>query len=178
MVYLLRIDLINELFLRIAWWLPSFLSLRYASINHVRKCIIEHQAQQVLRKGSLGYRTISFRRWKMIRIAIPIFHHRVSPVLDTCTRLLIIDFEGQIEVNRQEVAFDIYSPSTRFEILKKLNLNTIICSGISEAFDRMLQSVGIKIICGIAGEVEKIVEAFRCDRVECSTFRMPGYKGR
>ncbi len=114
----------------------------------------------------------------MTRIAIPIFHHRVSPVLDTCTRLLIIDFEEQSEVNRREVAFDIYSSSARFEILKKLNLDTIICSGISEVFDKMIQSAGIKIICGIAGEVEKVVEAFRCDRVECSSFRMPGYKGR
>lgn len=114
----------------------------------------------------------------MIRIAIPIFHNRVSPVLDTCIRLLIVDFEEHSEVNRREVAIDIYSPSARFEIMKKLNLDTIICSGISEAFDRMLQSAGIKIICGIAGEVEKIIEAFRCDRIECSSFRMPGYKGR
>jgi hypothetical protein len=77
---------------------------------------------------------------EMIRIAIPIFHHRVSPVLDTCTRLLIIDYEGQTEVDRREVAFDMYSPSERFEIVKKLNPDAIICCGISELFDRMLQS--------------------------------------
>ena len=54
----------------------------------------------------------------MIRIAIPIFRHRVSPVLDTCTRLLIIDYEGHTEVDRREVAFDMYAPSERMEMVK------------------------------------------------------------
>ena len=98
-------------------------------------------------------------------------------MLDTCTRLLVIDFEEQSEVNRREFTFEMFSLSARFEILKKLNLDTIICSGISEVFDKMLQSAGIKIICGIAGEVEKVIDAFICNRVDCSSLRMPGYKG-
>ena len=112
----------------------------------------------------------------MIRIAIPIFHNRVSPVLDTCTRLLIIDFEGKDGVERREISFDIYSQSERFEIVKKLNPDAIICCGISEVFDRMLQSTGIRLISGIAGDVEQVVEAFLCNRIDDPCFRMPGYK--
>ena len=112
----------------------------------------------------------------MIRIAIPIFHNRVSPVLDTCTRLLIIDFEGKDGVERREISFDIYSQSERFEIVKKLNPDAIICCGISEVFDRMLQSAGIRLISGIAGDVEQVVEAFLCNRIDDPCFRMPGYK--
>lgn len=112
----------------------------------------------------------------MIRIAIPIFHHRVSPVLDTCTRLLIIDFEEQAEVDRREVAFDMYSPSGRFEILKKLNPDALICCGISEVFDRMLKAAGIRLICGIAGDVQQVAEAFLCNRLDTPYFRMPGFK--
>ena len=112
----------------------------------------------------------------MIRIAIPIFHNRVSPVLDTCTRLLIIDFEGKDGVERREISFDIYSQSERFEIVKKLDLDAIICCGISEVFDRMLQSAGIRLISGIAGDVEQVVEAFLCNRIDDPCFRMPGYK--
>ena len=112
----------------------------------------------------------------MIRIAIPIFHNRVSPVLDTCIRLLIIDFEKKIEVERREISFDIYSQSERFEILKKLNPNAIICCGISEVFDKMLQSAGIRLICGIVGDVDQVLEAFLCNRIDAPCFRMPGYK--
>ena len=112
----------------------------------------------------------------MIRIAIPNFHHRVSPVLDTCTRLLIIDFEGQAEVDRREVVFDMYSSSERFEMVKKLNPDAIICCGISEGFDRMLKAAGIRVICGVVGDVQQVAEAFICNRLDAPCFRMPGSK--
>ena len=112
----------------------------------------------------------------MIRIAIPIFHNRVSPVLDTCTRLLIIDFEGKVSVERREISFDIYSQSERFEIVKKLKPDAVICCGISNVFDSMLQSAGIRLISGIAGDVEQVAEAFLSNRLDDPCFRMPGYK--
>jgi predicted Fe-Mo cluster-binding NifX family protein len=112
----------------------------------------------------------------MIRIAIPTFHHRVSPVLDTCTRLLIIDYEEQIEVDRREVAFDVYSQSERFEIIKQLTPDAVICCGISDVFDRMLRAAGIRLICGIAGEIKEVLDAFLCNRLDAPCFRMPGLK--
>ena len=112
----------------------------------------------------------------MIRIAIPIFHNRVSPVLDTCTRLLIIDFDGKVDVEKREIPFDVYSQSERFKIVKNLNPDAIICCGISEVFDKMLQSAGIRLISGIAGDVEQVTEAFLANRIDDPRFRMPGYK--
>ena len=112
----------------------------------------------------------------MIRIAIPIFHNRVSPVLDTCTRLLIIDFDGKADVEKREIPFDVYSQSERFKIVKNLNPDAIICCGISEVFDKMLQSAGIRLISGIAGDVEQVTEAFLANRIDDPRFRMPGYK--
>ena len=112
----------------------------------------------------------------MIRIAIPIFHQRVSPVLDTCTRLLIIDYEGETETGRREVAFDIYSQSERYDILKKLKPDVIICCGVSESFDRMLKAAGIRLVCGIAGDVQQVLGAFICNRLDDPRFRMPGFK--
>jgi predicted Fe-Mo cluster-binding NifX family protein len=112
----------------------------------------------------------------MIRIAIPIFHNRVSPVLDTCTCLLIIDFDGKVDVEKREIPFDVYSQSERFKIVKNLNPDAIICCGISEVFDKMLQSAGIRLISGIAGDVEQVTEAFLANRIDDPRFRMPGYK--
>ncbi len=97
-------------------------------------------------------------------------------MLDTCTRLLIIDFEGKVRVERREISFDVYSPSERFEIVKKLKPDAIICCGISEVFDKMLQSAGIRLISGIAGDVEEVAEAFLSNRIDDPCFRMPGYK--
>jgi len=112
----------------------------------------------------------------MIRIAIPIFHHRVSPVLDTCTRLLIADFDQKACVERREIPFDIYSQSERFEIVKKLNPDVIICCGISDILDNLLQSTGVRLISGIVGDVEQVTEAFLGNRINDPCFRMPGYR--
>ncbi len=112
----------------------------------------------------------------MIRIAIPIFHNRVSPVLDTCTRLLVIDFEGKSGVKKKEISFDVYARSNRFEIIKNLKPDAIICCGISDVFDKMLKSAGIRLISGIAGDVEQVAEAFLSNRIDEPCFRMPGYK--
>ena len=97
-------------------------------------------------------------------------------MLDTCTRLLIIDSEGTVDVEKREIPFDVYSQSERFEIVKHLNPDAIICCGISEVFDKMIQSAGIKLISGIAGDVEEVAEAFLSNRIDDPCFRMPGYK--
>jgi len=113
----------------------------------------------------------------MVRIGIPIFHDRVSPVLDTCSRLLIIDFEDNVEIERREVFTANYSVAKRFELIQKAKLNVIICCGISDVFDRMLQTTDIQLICGIAGRVDQVAEAFICDKIDDPCFWMPGYKG-
>jgi predicted Fe-Mo cluster-binding NifX family protein len=112
----------------------------------------------------------------MIRIAIPIFHHRVSPVLDTCTRLLVIDYEEETEVGRREILFDGCTLSERFERIRKLSPTAVICCGISEEFDRLLQTTGIRLICGIVGDVQQVAEAFSDNRLDAPCFKMPGSK--
>lgn len=62
-------------------------------------------------------------------------------MLDTCTRLLIIDFDGKVDVEKREIPFHVYSQSERFEIVKNLNPDAIICCGISEIFDKRLFSL-------------------------------------
>ena len=112
----------------------------------------------------------------MMRIAIPIFHNRVSPVLDTCTRLLIIDAERGVEVQRRELSLDFCSLSERFEIVKKLDPDAVICCGISDVYDKMLRSAGIRLISGIAGDVAQVAEAFFRHRIDDPRFWMPGRK--
>jgi predicted Fe-Mo cluster-binding NifX family protein len=70
----------------------------------------------------------------------------------------------------------MYSTSERFEVVKKLNPDAIICCGISDVFDRILKAAGIRLICGIAGDVQQVAEAFLSNRLDAPHFRMPGFK--
>jgi hypothetical protein len=49
----------------------------------------------------------------MIRVAVSIFKSRVSPVFDTYTRLVIIDFAQGKEIQRQEIYLGKLSLSER-----------------------------------------------------------------
>ncbi len=111
----------------------------------------------------------------MIRIAIPIFHKRVSPVLDNCTRLMIIDFDQGCEINRQEICLENFSLAERFSLMKKMNVNVIICCAISEVADHMIKGTKIQLICGIVGDVNQVLSAYLSNRLNESSFHMPGY---
>ena len=81
----------------------------------------------------------------MVRIAIPIFRSRVSPVFDSSTRVMLVDIEHNKEIERSEIYLDKLSMTERATILQKLKVKTIICSGISDMLHNMLQSVKINL---------------------------------
>ena len=112
----------------------------------------------------------------MERVGIPVFESRVSPVLDTCTRVLIIDLEKKREIARREIYIDNISLAERFSIIKNLEVNCVICGGISDVFHNMLHGHRIGVIPGRAGAVEQVLQAYLCDRLDQPCFLMPGYK--
>ena len=112
----------------------------------------------------------------MNRIAVPVYKSRVSPVFDSCARLLLIDLKHQREINRTEILCEGLSEIERLNLLKKSGVGTVICGAISEGFYKLISKAEILIIMGIAGEVTEVLDAFRCNRLDDQCFYMPGYK--
>jgi len=112
----------------------------------------------------------------VIRIAIPIFRVRVSPVFDTCTRVLLIDFERSREVGRKEIYLDALSLTERMTIFIKSCVNIVICGGISKVLENMLLSAKIDVISDITGEVEPVLRAYLAKRLDEPEFHMPGFQ--
>lgn len=112
----------------------------------------------------------------MGKIAIPIFKSRVSPVFDTCTRLLLIDFKDDRECTREEFDLDSFSLRERLQVLEKNDVAVIICGGISDIFHALLSNSKILLINGICGNVDEIIKAHIDGRLDDPCFFMPGYK--
>jgi predicted Fe-Mo cluster-binding NifX family protein len=110
----------------------------------------------------------------MERLAIPVFEARVSPVLDTCIRMLVVDIDGSREMARSEVFLEKMSISERTEVLMRWGIKKIICAGVSDLMCKLLKSRDIETISGIAGEVEKIIRAYCCGDLSDPCFCMPG----
>lgn len=102
---------------------------------------------------------------------------RVSPVLDTCTRILVVDIETGREIDRKEIYLDALSLTERVTILRKSGVHTLICGGISEPLANRLSGAQIALISDISGEIEQVLAAYLAGSLADSRFRMPGARG-
>ncbi|MGD8961261.1 MAG: hypothetical protein PVF29_11565 [Desulfobacterales bacterium] len=110
----------------------------------------------------------------MERVAIPVFESRVSPVLDSCQRMVVVDIEKGCEIRRQELNLDKMSIHERIEVIARWGIRKIICAGVSDVMCRFLAGKNIDLVSGIAGELEKIINAYICNRLDDACYIMPG----
>jgi predicted Fe-Mo cluster-binding NifX family protein len=111
-----------------------------------------------------------------MRIAISIWEDKISPVLDTASKLLIIENKTQKESSRFEASLRGLDMSQRSSFIRKLDLDVLICGAVSRQFKEMLKACGIKIISGISGPAEDVLKAYIQGDLPYSGFFMPGSK--
>lgn len=111
-----------------------------------------------------------------MKIAIPIWNDKVSPVFDTASRLLIINKKKLSEIERVEIYLGEQDISKRCRLIHSLKVNVLICGAISRPFSMMLISTGVKIISGISGLAEDVWKAYLHGSLSNSKYLMPGCK--
>lgn len=109
-----------------------------------------------------------------MKIAIPHWKGRVSPVFDVSGRLLIVDIDNGCETCRAEVKMIHQDPVSRARDLCFLSVDLLICGVISLELSAAVISSGIKIIACTCGPVEEVVKAFLDNQLSNSRFLMPG----
>lgn len=112
----------------------------------------------------------------MKRVAIPTFQNRISPVLDSCRHMLLLDIENGNEMDRRNVYLGEMCLTERCGIFKNLDVAMVICGGISEILANMLKGSNIRLLNGIAGDIDDVITAFLEDDLDKPQFYMPGFK--
>jgi hypothetical protein len=92
--------------------------------------------------------------------------------------MLVVDIEGGREVERQEISLEKTTLTERVEAFTRWSIRKIICAGVSDLMCKYLAARNIVVISGIAGEIEKILNAYVCDRLDDPCFVMPGKRDR
>lgn len=106
-----------------------------------------------------------------MRIAIPTWNERVSPVFDVARALRIVDVtEGAVRRERNHPLEGAVCASTLF----KLGVDLVICAAISTPLETTLKVSGIEVISDTCGTVAEIVAAFAAGDEELTRFRSPG----
>ena len=114
----------------------------------------------------------------MMKVGIPYWKGRVSPVFDVAGKVLVIDIVDGVATTRQEVLFHLENSHWRANRLSELGVNTLVCGAISRSLARAVLSEGIEVISQTCGDVECVLSAFIDGRLKKGDFAMPGCSGR
>jgi predicted Fe-Mo cluster-binding NifX family protein len=109
-----------------------------------------------------------------MKVAIPLWQGRVSPVFDEASRILIVDISNGREKGRQEEFLHSHNPFERAHALPKLGVDLLICGMISQTQQTALDSAGIQTIPHICGCMEDVIAAFLDGRIDKGAMLMPG----
>ena len=111
-------------------------------------------------------------------LAIPVFRARVAPVLDWCSKIIIIPEEGadaaagrQIDVMKENVF-------RQMQTLREQGIKTLICGALSPEMLNYGESIGLRIIHGIAGDIDEVLQAYREQKLDQPKYWLPGCRGQ
>jgi predicted Fe-Mo cluster-binding NifX family protein len=112
-----------------------------------------------------------------VRIAVPDWKGRVSPVFDVARQLLTVDLDGTRELRRNTESLAQTLPPLRADELVRRGVAVLLCGGISVPLLRMLEARGIRVIPGVSGDVEQVLRGYLAGRLADRSFAMPGWLG-
>lgn len=108
-----------------------------------------------------------------MKIALPIWEERLSPVFDTALQLLCVELQEGKEVSRSEWAVPA-GAAARADHLQRLGVDVLICGAISRPLAEMIVSSGVELVPFISGAAEDVVAAYKNGNVRNAAFCMPG----
>jgi predicted Fe-Mo cluster-binding NifX family protein len=107
------------------------------------------------------------------KVAIPLFGTRISPHFTYADMALLIDIENGEVAQSHEIALGQTDELQRIQYLKSLEIDTLICGGISNIAERMLAEQAVNVISWVTGEARDALEQFLCKRLAPGTWLCP-----
>jgi predicted Fe-Mo cluster-binding NifX family protein len=106
-----------------------------------------------------------------MRIAIPVWNDRVSPVFDVARSIRVVDVAdgAVVDVHNREL-----ETNRRVQTLVKLGVDILICAAISTPLESTVWVSGVEVIPDTCGSVEEIIEAISSGDRVLTRFRSPG----
>lgn len=112
---------------------------------------------------------------RAMTVAVPIWQSRVSPVLDTASRLLVVCQDEARAPDRREIPLGaLAGPEALARCVAGFGVDVLLCAAVSEPLRRALEREGVRVEGDLCGEVEVLLRAFHAGNWRDPEFRMPG----
>jgi len=112
-----------------------------------------------------------------MKIAVPTWNGRVSPVFDAASRLFVAEVGETGEYSRFETNISEYFLPSKVMRLTGLGIDTLICGAISRPLADMVTTAGIRLVPWVSGMVEEVLQAFLSETLFDLRYAMPGSPG-
>lgn len=124
-------------------------------------------------RSGITFAVVLFEAWTM-RVALPIYNGRISPVLDSARTLMVVDDSRGREVARSTVSLETTTSQRRAADLRRLKVDVVICGAVSRPLRAALSAAGVTVIPLRRGPIEEVLAAFVAGSLGDARFRLPG----
>jgi len=111
-----------------------------------------------------------------MRVAVSCSDGRISPVFDWAKAMVVVDQDGTVETGRQHKSLEGIQPLHRPGELSRLNIEVLLCGGISARIAEAFAAKGIRVVAGLTGDIDEVLSAFANGRLPDPAFSMPGWR--
>jgi len=111
-------------------------------------------------------------------VALPIFGSRISPRFDCAAEIMLVRVEDGRVAARESVAAEAQHCLTRINWLCQHGVQVVICGGISRFSLRMLTDRGLRVLPGVTGDVEEVLQQFLDGQLRSNQFKSGGRRRR
>ena len=108
-----------------------------------------------------------------MRIAIPVWNGRVSPVFDVARTICVADLDDEVG-EASPRATHALNPVRPVSTLTDLDIDLLVCSAISAPLASAVSVSGIGVISDICGSLDEIITALLAGGDDLEALRSPG----
>ncbi len=99
-------------------------------------------------------------------LGVPLHGDDVAPRFCSADRFMIAELDGDRVRRVRRLSIPEEAWSERLERLSAAGVRVLLCGGFNRSFLPLAESFGIRVISGLAGEAERLIDAFLRDEIE------------
>jgi predicted Fe-Mo cluster-binding NifX family protein len=99
-------------------------------------------------------------------LGVPLHGDDVAPRFCSADRFMLAELDGDRVRRIRRLSFPEEEWSERLERLSAAGVRVLLCGGFNRSFLPLAESFGIQVIFGLAGEAERLIDAFLHNEIE------------
>ena len=107
-----------------------------------------------------------------MKVAMPRFGEDIAPCFEYSATITIFTIQRRRVVDELDFTLQSREALDRVRLLRDQQVDVLICGGVQDVVEQLLQARGIRVISWISGRVEELLEAFIADRLIPGTARL------